>query len=70
MGEAEPEEAIAVSLAMPGLRRACCGSVFNDRRFEWADVPVRVDGRGADDDGEGVTAARGDEATFFKIGVW
>ena len=54
---------MAVSMAPPGLRRACCGSVFRDKRLDWADVPMRVDGRGADEDGEGVAVVRGDVAT-------
>lgn len=51
-------------LAIPGLRRACCGSVLSDRRFEEADVPVRVEGRGAEVEGDGETVLevlRGDE---------
>lgn len=54
---------MAVSAGMPpGLRSACCGSVFSDRRFEWADVPERGEGRGADE-GEAAVVVRGEEAT-------
>jgi hypothetical protein len=39
--------------------------VFSDRRLECADVPVRVDGRGAEVEGEGEAAVvRGEEATL------
>lgn len=66
MGEVEPEEAMALSAGMPpGLRRACWGKVLSDRRFEWADVPVRGEGRGAEEEGDGDAAVvvRGEDAT-------
>lgn len=45
MGEEDAEDAIAVSLAIPGFRSACCGNVFREDRLRECDGGAVPTGR-------------------------